>query len=92
MTATQIPPGQWIARLRDILTGNVLKTFQDMSEYCKSSYNTVCDKLLASKNLMAEHYRLQVGKAGPSSEQSFSDYISSLNTTLNCHMYLHVIA
>lgn len=57
MTAAQIPPQQWVARFRDILTGKVLKMYQSLTEDDKASYITVRDKLLASQNLMAEHCR-----------------------------------
>lgn len=40
MKAAQILTSQWVARLRDILTGKVLRAFQDLSETDKASYDT----------------------------------------------------
>lgn len=83
MTAAQIPPQQWVSRLRNILTGKVLRTFQDLSEDDKMSYITVRDKLLMSQNLTAEHYRQQFLKAAPTPEQSFLDYVLSTKNTFD---------
>lgn len=80
MIAAHIPPQQWVVPLQDILTGLVLRTFQDLSDDDKSSFTTTGDKLLATQNLTAEHYRLQFGKVEPAPEQSFSDFISCVKT------------
>lgn len=41
MRAAQIPTIQWISHLRDLLTGKLLKTFQDLPENNKLSFDTV---------------------------------------------------
>lgn len=83
MKAAEISLIQWVSHLRDILTGTGLWTIQDLSVGDKASYNTVHDKLLASQNLTSDHYRLQFRKAAFSSDQSFSDYISTLKNMFN---------
>lgn len=65
----------------DILTGKVLRTFRDLSEYDKLSYIIVHDKLLVSQNLTSEHYRKAFNKIEPASDQSFTDLVSTVKTT-----------
>lgn len=82
MKASQIPDIQWVARLRDILTGKVLKTFQDLSDGVKASFAAVRDRLLGSQNLMAESYRRFL-HITPSADPSFADYVSFIKTLFN---------
>lgn len=81
MKASQIPDIQWVARLRDILTGKVLKTFQDLSDGVKASFAAVRDRLLGSQNLMAESYRRFL-HITPSADPSFAD-VSFIKTLFN---------
>lgn len=53
--AARIPLIQWVSRFCNILTGKILKTFQDLPEADKASFQTVCEKLMATQNLTAEH-------------------------------------
>lgn len=83
MKSAQVPEIQWIIRLRDLLTGKLLKAFRDLSETDKLSFETVKQKLMASQNLTAEHYRMEFSKASPALDRSFSDFITSLKTTFD---------
>lgn len=67
---------QRIARLLDILTGKVLKTFQDLSDNDKISLATVRDKLLKFQNLMVEANRQHFIKGTTSADTSFKNYVS----------------
>lgn len=46
MLASATSIREWVSRLRDTLTGKVLRTFQDLSETDKQSFETVRDRLL----------------------------------------------
>lgn len=74
LIASEIPPQQWVMRLRDILTGKVLRTFQDIPDNYKLSYATGRNRLLATQNLTSEHYRKEFNKLDPDGEQSYTDY------------------
>lgn len=56
ITSEKISVEQWVIRIRDLLTGQVLKTFQDLSMEDRISFATVKEKLLSSQNLTAERY------------------------------------
>lgn len=83
MTAKQIPTGKWVLRLPDILTGKVLRTFQDLSDNDKISYVNVRDKLLVSQNLAWKHYRMEFNNVDRAPEQSFSDFVLTVKTTFD---------
>lgn len=94
MRSVQVPEIQWISRLRDLLMGKLLKTFQDLSETDKLSFDTVKEKLMASQNIMTKHYRMEFSKPSPAPDRSFSDFISSLKTTFDrwLHLSRHIIS
>lgn len=94
MRSVQVPEIQWISRLRDLLMGKLLKTFQDLSETDKLSFDTVKEKLMASQNIMAKHYRMEFLKPSPAPDRSFSDFISSLKTTFDRWLQLsrHIVS
>lgn len=78
----QIPHIQLVARLRDILTGRVSKTFQDLSDD-KVSFVKVRDNLLASQNRTLESYRQGFFHVASSPYHSFTGYVSCIKSLFN---------
>lgn len=86
-------PIQRVSRLRDILTGRVLKTFQDSSEADKS-FDTFKEKLLLSQILTAEHYCQEFIMIGPPDDRSFLTLFPQSGRYmiygLSCHMSITI--
>lgn len=54
MTTAKILPEQWVTRFRDFFTGQVLKSFQELSGDERALFATVRDKILTSQNLASK--------------------------------------
>lgn len=80
MKGAQVSEDQWVIRLRDLLTGQVMKPFQDLSADNRLSFTTVRDKLLASKNLTTEGCHKRFQQAIRPGDKSFGDFVNDLRT------------
>lgn len=78
-------------RLRDLLTGQLLNTFQDLSPEGRISFYTVRDKILASQNLTSERFRKQFQQVKRPPDKNF-EYVSHLKTIFHWWLSLSKVS
>lgn len=70
MAGAKIAEDKRMIRLRDLVTGDVLKSFQDLTPEDRLSFTTAKDRLLKAHNFTAEGYRELFIQAKPISNKS----------------------